>query len=49
MKIIIRRSSRSRRRINRKWNKIQKTKEEKKNDFIDGDFEDIDDDNDRKV
>ena len=26
-----------------------KTREEKKNDFIDGDFEDMDDDNDRKV
>jgi len=26
-----------------------KTREEKKNDFIDGDFEDIDDDNDRKI
>ena len=34
--------------INKFVSKFQ-TREEKKNDFIDGDFEDIDDDNDRKI
>ncbi len=32
-----------------KFSKKFKTKENKKNNFIDGDFEDIEDDNDRKV
>jgi len=34
--------------INKFTNKFKK-REEKKNNFIDGDFEDIDDDNDRKI
>ena len=38
----------SRRLIFFKFNK-NLTKKEKKNDFIDGDFEDIEDDNDRKI
>ena len=39
----------SRRIIFNKFSKKIKPKENKKNNFIDGDFEDIEDDNDRKV
>ena len=39
----------SRRIIFNKFTKKFKTKDDKKNNFIDGDFEDIDDDNDRKI
>ena len=35
--------------INKFASKFKTKKEEKKNNFIDGDFEDIDDDNDRKI
>ena len=39
----------SRKLIFNKFAKKFKTKQSKKNNFIDGDFEDIDDDNDRKI
>ena len=39
----------SRKLIFNKFAKKFKTKEKKKNNFIDGDFEDIEDDNDRKI
>ena len=39
----------SRKMIFKKFSKKFKPKENKKNNFIDGDFEDIEDDNDRKV
>ena len=35
--------------IFKKFSKKIKTKDDKKNNFIDGDFEDIDEDNDRKI
>ncbi len=35
--------------INKFFIKFQKEKEDRKNNFIDGEFEDIDDDNDRKI
>ena len=39
----------SRKMIFKKFSKKFKPKENKKNNFIDGDFEDIEDDNDRKI